>query len=222
MIKNIVICGDSFSSADTGRPNTHFSELLSKMGYRVRNLARGGSSNTAICFQIQTAISLNADFVIFTSTGPDRLNIPVKKFNKNLGLRNFIYPYKSDLSSTDPLVGDTTKAIYSDTISTLLNPRPDLTTILLNQDQITAIKQYITFLHDSDLQSMIDEWIIDFWSSKIKSLNLKKSKIGLPMYDYANKNLDKINQAVYHTDVETQAKVASNIKEYIDMLEANN
>ena len=44
----LVVCGDSFMSADVHRPETHFSELLENHGHSVINLARGGMSNTGI------------------------------------------------------------------------------------------------------------------------------------------------------------------------------
>ena len=70
-VKRIVVCGDSFCSSAKERPGTHFSELLP--GYEVINLARGGITNTAICFQIQTAIELSAALVVFANTDSNRL-----------------------------------------------------------------------------------------------------------------------------------------------------
>ena len=75
----LIVCGDSFASADTTRPGTHFSELLRAS----INLARGGASNTLIGFQLQTAISLNPDVVIFTSTTSSRIDYPIPGRNFN-------------------------------------------------------------------------------------------------------------------------------------------
>ena len=215
-IKNIVVCGDSFSSADKNLPGTHYSELLSNMGFNVRNLARGGITNTAICFQIQEAIKLNADLVIFTSTSPDRLDIPIGRFDPSLGLKNFVYTFQSDSSTGDPLVGDVNAPIYSDVVPSLLGGRPDAPKHLITDEHLLAIKYYLTFLHSSELKNEVDTWIIQYWTSKIKCLNLKTSTIGKPLYNYVKQHPDKRQQAVYHTDIETQEKVAFDIKNYID------
>lgn len=220
-MKRIVVCGDSFSSADKNRSGSHFSELLT--GHEVINLARGGISNTAICFQIEKAVEMNADLVIFSSTSADRLDIPLKPFDPNLDLRNFIYPYNSDVSTDSPHVGDLTANIYSDTIPTLLAPRPDLPTQLSqNLDKKKeAIKHYLTELHDTNLRHKTDEWMLGYWkfamSAKgIKFLHINKSSIWQPIADYTSNHKDKLNQCVYHTDEHTQKMIAISLLEYID------
>lgn len=217
-IKNIFVCGDSFCSADTNHPYSHFSELLQKMGYSVRNLARGGITNTAICFQIKEAIEHNADLVIFTSTSVDRLDIPLKTISQKLQLKNFIYPYTSDLSSRDSLVGGLDAEIYSDVIPALVNPRPDLSKSFINAELKQAIEYYIAYLHDNKLKAEIDNWIIDYWKSKITSLHLNSIPQGQILFEYVKQNPDKINQAVYHTDKATQELCAENLKILIDKL----
>lgn len=222
-MKRIVVCGDSFCSADRHRPGSHFSELL--VEYEVINLARGGITNTAICFQIEKAVELNADLVIFANTSADRLDIPLKPFNSGLGLRNFIYPYDSDISTNSPHVGDLTANIYSDTIPTILSPRPDLP-IQLHQEldkKKEAIKHYLAELHDTNLRHKTDEWIVDYWkyvmeSKDIKFLHINKSPIWQPITDYVLNNKDKLNQCVYHTDEHTQKMIAISLKEYVDKI----
>ena len=222
-IKKIVVCGDSFCSADKNRPGSHFSELL--IGYEVINLARGGITNTAICFQIEKAVELNADFVIFSNTSADRLDIPLNPFNPSLGLQNFIYPYESDRSTESPHVGNLTANIYSDTIPTLLAPRPDLP-IQLSQEldkKKEAIKHYISELHDTNLRHKTDEWMLGYWMSimeakDIKFLHINKSPIWRPIADYVSNNKDKLNQCVYHTDEHIQKIIAISLKEYVDKM----
>ena len=217
-MKKIFVCGDSFCSADTTAPGTHFSEILSTMGYNIRNLARGGITNTGICFQIKEAINQKADLVIFTSTSSDRLDITLKEHKGFLSLKNFIYPYSSDLSSADPLVGKIDSSIYSDVIPALLNPRPDLPKKLLSKDQQQAIQMYITYLHDYKMKQEIDSWIISYWKTQVKTLHLNFLPAGQMLFDYVNQNPTKINQAVYHTDFETQQKVAEELRKDIDKI----
>ena len=153
---NIIVCGDSFASADRFIPNTHFSELLQHSGHNVTNLARGGISNVGIAFQLQTAVELNPDVIIFTTTGHDRIELLLKhrKFIPSLGLKNFVYPYQSDLSTGSKYVGSTKSAILSDSVYTFLNPRPDRPTELLDLSQTEVIKQYLVHFHDSNFKKI--------------------------------------------------------------------
>ena len=225
-IKNIVVCGDSFCSAEFFRPNSHFSELLAiDHGYRVKNLARGGISNTGICYQIKTAIELKADLILFNTTDSNRLDIPIKPFDSTVGLKNFIYPYESDVSSTSPHVGDVTANIYSDNVFSILKSRPDLPEHIIEQlsKKKEAIKYYLTELQDSALKSETETWMFGYWESVMKSagiefLQLNKSPVWTHINLYVLENPDKLTQCVYHTDELTQQLVANSLKEYIDNL----
>ncbi len=215
-IKNIFVCGDSFCSADRNLPGTHFSEILTTLGYNVTNFARGGITNTAICYQIKRSIELKADIVIFTSTSSDRLDVPIKKFNPNNGLKNFIYPYESDVSTSNCDVGNLSGSIYSDVIPALINSRPDLPVKILNENQISAIKQYVAYLHSNELKQETDNWMIEYWKTKTVNLHLNNLPVGKILFDYVKNNPNKVNQSVYHTDSETQKKVAKEIKKLLD------
>lgn len=222
-VKRIVVCGDSFCSSAKERPGTHFSELLP--GYEVINLARGGITNTAICFQIQTAIELSAALVVFANTDSNRLDIPIKPFNSNIGLKNFIYPYDSDQSTNSLYVGNLNANTYSDTVNTIMAPRPDLPAELsqILDKKKEAIKHYLAELHDTNLRHKTDEWMLGYWkfvmeSKSIKFLHINKSLIWKPIADYVLNNKDKLNQCVYHTDEHTQKMLAISLKEYVDKM----
>ena len=216
MIKKIVVCGDSFCSADTYRPGTHFSEILTTYGYEVVNLARGGISNTGICFQIDTAIKLNPNAVIFSSTGSDRINIPIKNrtFDPTDGLKNFIYPYRCDSSTGTEYVGGLDAAIMSDVIPAFLNPRPDLPELQFDPE---LVKIYITHFHDVELEKKTDSWIIEYWKLILKQRSIPfihlhtNGTIGQSMYRYVRNNPTKINQCVYHTDEKTQVEITNEL-----------
>lgn len=226
MKKKIVVCGDSFCSADTSRPGTHFSELLQSNGHLVINLARGGMSNIGIAFQIQEAIKFNPDVIIFSITSP-RMTIPIgkKKFRKKLGLKNFCYPYRADLSSTLECVGGPDAPIWADVPDDILNPRPDLPIELrMSAGQLSAVKIYLAYLFDGDLQKETDEWLLGFWQYRLQELGIEFLKLqpgegpGKFMYDYAQANPTLTRQAVYHTDANTQVTVADHIVKYLKLL----
>lgn len=223
----LVICGDSFMSADTGRPGTHFSELLTTYGHSVINLARGGISNTGIAFQLETATQLNPDMIIFSSTGHDRVDIVIKnrKFNPRAGLKNFIYPYKSDSSTSSQYVGNLTAPILSDVIPAFLCPRLDLPVELTDPDRIESIKQYLSLYHDFDFKKITDDWIIGYWKYKLIEHQIPfihlypGSKLGQSMYEYVKHNPDKKTQCVYHTDVQTQTLILLELNNELKKLE---
>jgi hypothetical protein len=222
----LVICGDSFMSADTGRPGTHFSELLTAHGHSVTNLARGGISNVGIAFQLETAVNLKPDMIIFSSTGSDRIDIVVKnrKFNPSLGLKNFIYPYKSDSSTGSEYVGGLNASVLSDVIPAFLSPRPDLPVELNDPNRIESIKQYLALYHDDNFKKVTDNWIIGYWKYKLIEKQIPfihlypGSKLGKSMYNYTLQNPNKINQCVYHTDEHTQILMAAELHNELERL----
>ena len=211
----LIVCGGSFASADTGRPGTHFSELL---GASV-NLARGGASNTLIGFQLQTAISLNPDIVIFTSTDSGRIDYPIpgRNFNSKKGLQNFVYPYNSDSSTGNAHVGDLSAAIWSDVGQALTQPRPDLPTGLHNRINVEAVKSYIAYIQNKSLNDVTNGWLIGYWKHELTAANIpyvhifRGSKYAQAMYYYTDTYPDLRTQCVYHTDSETQVSVAKDL-----------
>jgi hypothetical protein len=214
----ITVCGDSFCSADTGRPGSHFSELLQQAGHTVINLARGGTSNIGIAFQLQESFGRRPDLVIFNTTGP-RLNLPTgkKKFQSELGLKNFCYPYKADASSSLPCVGGADAPVWSDVPQAMIYPRPDLPAELhLSFAQQDAVQKYLAYLHEPDLQSVTDNWIIGYWKYQLQAhdinfLQLTRVGIGAHMYEYVKQYPELANQAVYHTDFQTQQRISEEI-----------
>jgi hypothetical protein len=228
-IKKIVICGDSFCSADA-RPHavgSHFSEILNHTyGYETINLARGGITNTAICFQIDQAIKLSADLILFKDTESVRIDVPLKPFQPELGLKNFIYPFRSDLSTQSEHVGDLTSNIYSNTVFEITEqnrPADDLSPdFVVDEDVKTAVKYYVNFLQDRNLLSQMHDWMFGYWefvlqSKGINYLKLNRSPIWEPIDNYI-KNHGNWFPITYHTDRETQQLLASSLNDYINHL----
>jgi hypothetical protein len=225
-IKRIIVCGDSFCSASSNN-RFHFSHILSNRGYDVINLARGGISNSAICFQLNQAINLSPDLIIYRMTESDRLDVPVKKFNPSLGLKNFIYPFEADASSVSPHVGTVeTGTILSDTIRGLLREKRQNSlpkNLQLSNEIKNSIKDYLIYLHDNELQLKKDTWMIGYWENEIEkknipSLKLSQHGIGKEIYQYIRENPNKVEQTVYHTDSQTQEIVAESIIQQIQQI----
>jgi hypothetical protein len=222
-IKRIVVCGDSFCSAETN-DNQHFSNILANHGYEVINLARGSMTNTGICFQIKQAIDIpHVDLVIFRQADSSRLDIPLYPSpSPNITLKNFIYPYPSDSSFGNQYVGDVTSNILSDNAHGLSNQRPD-SLISIPDSIVTAVKNYYTFIFDRYLAEEKDRWMFGYWehclsTASIPYIELTYNGIGREIYEYINKNPDKTTQKVYHTTAEPQQKVADAIMHEIQRL----
>jgi hypothetical protein len=221
-IKRIVVCGDSFCSAQTD-DNQHFSNILADRGYEVINLARGAMTNTGICFQIKQAIDLQADLVIFRQADSSRLDIPLYPSpSPEITLKNFIYPYQCDSSFGSQYVGDITANILSDNAHGLSNQRPG-SLITVPDSIVTAVKNYYTYIFDWHLAEEKDRWMFGYWkqclsAAPIPYIELTASGIGREIYEYIDKNPDKVTQKVYHTTAEPQQKVADAIVHEIQKL----
>ena len=77
----VAVCGDSFCAAcaidlkEVGL-RAHFSQMLEdQYHYQVIYLAHGGFSNAGIFFQMQKAVELGADVVVYNRTWASRINL---------------------------------------------------------------------------------------------------------------------------------------------------
>jgi len=222
MRKKIIVCGDSFCSADTNRPNTHFSELLSD-NYEVINLARGGVSNTVICLQLQTAATLDPDLIIFNTTDSNRTEFVYNNHPVNcISLKDIIYPYESDSSYGSPHVGDANARYMSDVWPAILTPRPD-NPLRYSDSKIQSLKNYFTEIFDEPLKQLIDKWIIGYWKAQLEKeqipiIEISAWGIGKELYQYCVNNSTKVMQSVYHTDADTQLKFTNQLRTIINSI----
>lgn len=213
----IVVCGDSWCSADRNGPGAHFSELLAQDGHDVTNIARGGATNALICFQLQTAISLQPDLVIMNQTDAHRINVFMNQhcFDPKAGLKNFAYPYHADSSFQSPLVGDIEAAIWSDVPETMIQGRADLPLCLTSQ-QILAVKYYVAHMLCHPFQQLCDSWMIGYWKCQMQGhdiavLDISEHAVGKILLNYAG-DRTKTN---YHTDQPTQQQFAAAVRNLI-------
>jgi len=156
-MKTLAVCGDSWFSSELRFPGQSFPEILAeRLGWNLLSLARGGCSNFAIALQINRAIELGADFVLASTTTPDRIELPIsaQTFDFKRGLSNIKYSPHPDLSSLNKFLTDPT--IISESINNLT--RPNLYNI--PDEQTAALKQYVAHLYDDQVKRQMDSWII--------------------------------------------------------------
>lgn len=217
----VAVCGDSFCSASTidlkeTGSRAHFSQMLEdQYGYQVIYLAHGGFSNAGIFFQMQTALELGADVVIYNRTWASRLNLSVHdNFEPAQGLKNFIY-YNPHMTSTgSPHVGDKNAAILSTVWQNLENS----TFFDFTKEQLVAVDMYMKYFMNYNFQDTLDGWLFEFWHNKIRAAGklpifFNDDTVGKVAYDYSGRNPNF--DTPFHTDRATQQKVANNIHRII-------
>lgn len=148
--------GDSFMSVDDPDCGiTSFLELYAhRRGFKHVSLARPGATNFTIRLQIDRAINEKADYVVIGVTSSDRVDLLSGDSQPLYTLDDVDYtkyPVKSKL-----VVGNCVSNIVSDTINNINDARYSTVT----NAQMSALKTYVTYLHDMFLQSQKDYYII--------------------------------------------------------------
>lgn len=217
----IAVCGDSFCTASS-RHRQHFSNLLADLyGHQIVNLAQGGVSMVAIGLQIEHALCLFPDVVIYKNTHADRFEVPLanKKFNPNLGWNNLLHHRPGEQSYSTPLRSSEMATMISDVVQNLL---PDSDSRFKNPNvsdqQAQAMKHYWIEIYDNGLKTLTDSWIHSYWTMMIKreqaiAINLQWGDLGHELFEFSKKNPHYPEP--YHTDAVTQEIVAANINTYL-------
>ena len=215
----IIVCGDSFCTSMIW-DRFHFSQILEDTyGYHVTNLAHGSFSNVGICFQIQQAITMCPDVIIYNTTDPGRFELVMNgNFSANAGLRNIVY-YNDGVSSfSHSATGDANSAIFSTNYSRL----GDTKTVNITPNQISAAEQYMKHFFDYGLKNETDSWMIGYWHQQIINAGItpmrlsQQDQLANPMYEYAKNN--PTCNTYYHTDPATQEILAKNIAQELKVL----
>lgn len=212
-IKTIVVCGDSFCSAETGSARHHFSEVLAdQYQYQVTNLAQGGMSTVGICFQIREAILLKPDAIVYNTTDPGRVDLEMNSgFSMHKGLKNFVYAYPSNSSYGSKHVGTAKSPIFS----TVHQGLDEQTLVPITSEQIKAIDYYLKYMFNWHLKEETDRWMYSYWANEIAKAGIvgislaEDTELGKPMYDFAEQNPSYNSN--YHTDPATQQVIADSI-----------
>jgi hypothetical protein len=232
---NIVVCGDSFCASPVGEIRStglraHFSQILEdQYGYQVLNLAHGGMSNTAIWFQIDQAIKLKPDVIVYGKTWSSRIELYLKDklYNITNPLRNFIY-YDPCYSSTHTSFVGTFDDESTDggmAVSTSWQNIENSPFFDLSDEQIKAVKLYFKYMYNDSVCTQRDSWVFEYWHSQIQaagilSLCFKDADIGQVAYNFSAANRDY--DSPFHTDRATQEIVAANIhRRIVDSMSQN-
>lgn len=220
---DIIVCGDSFCSSTIVdlkevERRSHFSEVLQdQYGYRVLNLAHGGFSNLGIFFQIREAILLRPTAIVYNRTFNARIELMLsEKFNIERGLLNFAYfnPHTTGYHS-----GYVGHIDYAPILSTTWQGLKDNPFFNLSEEQLLAIDLYIKHMFHDGVQQEINHWLFDYWAQQIRKAEIQPiyfndEKIGRCAYDFCEHtpNFD----TPWHTDAQTQIKIASNIHAFMN------
>lgn len=191
MKKTVAVCGDSWWSADPNYPGKSFGEILcAKNDWNLVTMARQGSTNFAICLQIDKAIELNVDFVIIGAGTPDRADFPIIKeenmsvwqklkatfdwqtwFNtqpnvyvKSRGISNVLHT--NSQSMFNPWIENPT--IISDSLNNLAFWE----NVKLSSEQVEALKYYMLNLYDSGIKRQYDSWIVSDACRRLEQHNI--------------------------------------------------
>jgi hypothetical protein len=217
IVAHIIVCGDSFCSADTTDERFHFSQILEDVyNHKINRFSQAGCGNLAICFQIKQAIECKPDVIIFNSTWPGRIDVPLKKYNKESGL-NHCYKNPKEQSTTDDLLQKHTG--YDALFSTSVAEDFEHDYLELPEAKAQALKQYFSNLFDYNYWEEVESWCIEFWASIIEKQSIlpvslrTHSEIGKHLYEFSAKDLTY--PKLYHTDRATQILVADKIQNLI-------
>ncbi len=103
-MKTIGIAGDSFMSSRQDYPDQHFTQHLARhYDANYKTFARSGASNTLIRYQIDQLIEDKVDFIFWSSTLSDRIEIKAERAQGHPpSLFDFNYRGLEDVSSLDP------------------------------------------------------------------------------------------------------------------------
>ena len=221
----VVVCGDSFCSSHNYERN-HFSQILEdKYGYLVTNLARGGTGPIAVCFQLQQAIKLSADVIVYRRVDTGRIEVPItgQPFDPELGLKNFKYPYPDETSYSSPYVGNVDAPFFSSGLGGLV-PQTDPKEqqlqdrfFAISSELREAVKQYLLFMFDKNLKAETDNWAYGYWEYRALQNNIKVisfDQVGQIAYEFSKRTQHRY-PTVYHTDRPTQETIAENIHQEI-------
>ncbi len=231
----IVVCGDSFCAsalktiAITG-DRAHFSQILEdQYGYEVINLAHGGMSNTAIWFQIDQAIKLEPNVIVYGKTWSSRIELYLKDklYNQNSPLKNFIYYDPCYSSYHSPYVGKFTDEENNGgmAVSTVWQNIENSPFFDLTDEQIKAIKLYLKYMYNDSICTQRDQWVFEYWHNQIQTVGIlplcfKDADIGQPAYDFSAAHRDY--DSPFHTDRATQEIIAANIhRKIVDNVNQN-
>ena len=178
-MKRLFVCGDSWMSPTIAHPDTHFAEIFAKkIGFDLISYAHPGMSNGGIAIQIDTAIKNKADFILFSSTSLDRIEMPKdnrsnKDFAESFSVSDLLY-FNPNSLSTVQLGDDNDFNLVSDSLNSLISVPVSLRgQVVPRYDQkVKIIKDYITELHYPQWKMQIDRMMMYAIAHKLHLSNI--------------------------------------------------
>lgn len=172
MKKKLFTCGDSYMSLDypAGKITSFLAKYADYKNFEHISLARAGATVLLIRLQIEYAIACQADYVIVGCTSSDRIDVPVcldKDAINHLTLNNVLLKgYKSQVETS---VSQDKVMVVSDTIFNILHSRHES---IVTEDQKSAIKSYVAYLHDPGLQRQENFYVLSDGFRKLQQVGI--------------------------------------------------
>lgn len=167
----IVICGDSFVTPVMQHPGTHFAEILQReLGAEMVYLGRGGMSNGGICLQLETAMVLEPDLIIFNTSFADRIEFAMdtNRYTPHYTVRDIIYAHTESVSSYYGVEQDANLIV--DNLSSLLQtnsaPAYDRWNRLYEniadfEHKRRALRTWFEALYTPAWKAQVDRWCLE-------------------------------------------------------------
>ena len=224
----IVSCGSSFFSISPAHPGTHLTEIVAReLGAELISFAKPGSSNFAIRLQLETAIKLKPDLILFEFTNAPKIDLPLSvlgqehEYNFNKGIHNIKYTGYENVVPKNIYVNNA--SFISDGIKNFITGECFQENTALTRNSRDALKMWFTELYDEPLKEHQDYFVCSsvFLPLEQSQIPYVWSRGDLCMFDwsmYKNEVPEEGNPwinwtdtgelSVYHTTPERQQELA--------------
>jgi hypothetical protein len=164
-------------SPTTNHPETHFAEIFTKKtGFDLISYAHPGMSNGGIAVQLDTAIKNKADFILFSSTSLDRIEIPndtglEKDFSESFSVSDLLYSTASALSTVQ-LGANNDFNMVSESLNSLISGNLSGKVVPRYEQKVKIIKDYISELHFPQWKMQVDRMMMYAIAHKLHLSNI--------------------------------------------------
>jgi hypothetical protein len=167
-MKTLYSLGCSFMCDDPRKQDhpSFLQQFCNKHNYEYHCIARPGATNFAIRLQIDYAIEKRPDLIVIGATSSDRIDIVVdtKVWHSPVKINHVQYQGYDIDSEFD----NSQAFIISDTLKDIV----ESTHVDVPEEKKSAVKRYITDLHNIQLQNVIDACIIRDGLHKLQHSNI--------------------------------------------------
>lgn len=180
--KKLMVCGCSFSAVSMrlDYKGTAWSEVLAdRIDWDLINVARQGCSNGGIRIQINEVLRQRPHFAIISATNHDRIEIPAKSLESNDSVWKYKLKdknkgtveqlklkkdsnYNQSIAIENINIKDDNFSLICETIYSLADNwrHPYRDQRKINTEAREAVRQYVSYMYDSEWKKQLDEWII--------------------------------------------------------------